>query len=73
MTATGTASGQLAFHPDHYLDCRRPGWETYEARGVVRFRRELGAKKSLVFVDDDCVEVLATLRARMDRPANALR
>ena len=73
MTATGTMTGQLAFHPDHYLDCRRSGWVIYEARGLVRFTRELGAKKSLVFVDDDCAEVLTALRARMDRPTNALR
>lgn len=73
MTATGTAPGQLAFDPDHYLDCRRPEWVVYEAQGLVRFTRELGAKKSLVFVDNDCLEVLAALRGHVDRPISALR
>jgi hypothetical protein len=62
MTATGTASRLRAFDPDHYLDCRRPGWGVYEAQGLVRFTRELGAKRSQVFVDDDCLEVLDALR-----------
>lgn len=73
MTVTGTAPGQRAFDPDHYLDCRRPSWVAYEAQGLVRFERQLGAKKPLVVVDDDCLEVLATLRAHGDRPINALR
>jgi hypothetical protein len=73
MTAAGTASGELAFHPDHYLDHRRPGWAIYEARGLVRFKRELGAKKPLVFVDDDCFEVLAALRAHVGPPTAARR
>jgi hypothetical protein len=73
MKATGIAAGPLAFDPDHYLDCRRPGWVIYEARGVVQFRRELGAKQSLVFVDDDCVEVLAVLQAHGARPTVAMR
>ena len=73
MTATGTASGQLAFNPDHYLDCRRPAWAVYEAQGLVRFKRELGAKKPLVFVDDDCLEVLAALRVHAGPPTAARR
>jgi hypothetical protein len=66
--ATATAPARLGFSPDHYLDCRRPEWVLYEARGLVLFRRELGAKKSLVFVDDDCIEVLAALRTHGYRP-----
>jgi hypothetical protein len=66
---TEAAPGRLGFSPDHYLDCRRPEWGIYEVRGVVCFKRELGAKASLVFVDDDCIEVLATLRAHGHRPA----
>jgi hypothetical protein len=62
MTATETRTGRLVVHPDDYLDCRRPGWETYEARGLVRFERELGSKSPMVFVDRDCVEVLQALR-----------
>ena len=73
MTTTRTASGPRAFDPDHYLDCRRPGWVIYEARGLVQFRRELGARHSLVFVDDDCLEVLVTLRAHVEQPTKALR
>lgn len=73
MTATGTAAEPLAFHPDHYLDCRRPGWAIYEAQGVVRFKREVGAKHPMVFVDDDCVELLAALRAHLTRPSAAMR
>jgi hypothetical protein len=67
MTATRTVAGQLAFLPDDYLDCRQPGWALYEDRGLVCFKRELGSKTALVFVDDDCVEVLKALRAREDR------
>jgi hypothetical protein len=65
MTATTAAPGQLNFDPDYYLDCRQPEWEIYEDRGLVRFERELGSKTPLVFVDDDCVEVLEALRARV--------
>jgi hypothetical protein len=71
MTASKTAPGQLAFDPDDYLDCRQPAWEIYEDRGLVRFER--GSKASLVFVDDDCVEVIEALRARGDRSARAKR
>ena len=62
MTTT-TAAGQLVFHPDYYLDRRQPGWQIYEDRGLVRSKRELGSKTPMVFVDDDCVEVLEALRA----------
>ena len=62
MTTT-TAAGQLAFHPDSYLDCRQPGWQIYEDRGLVCVKRELGSKTPMVFVDDHCVEVLEALRA----------
>jgi hypothetical protein len=65
---TEAASGRLGFSPDHYLDCRRPEWSLYEARGLVCVRREPGAKKSLVFVDDDCRDVLVVLRAYGHRP-----
>lgn len=73
MTATTAAAGQRAFDPDYYLDCRQPEWEIYEGRGLVRFRRELGAKKPLVFVDDDCRDVLEALRTRVDRWTGARR
>jgi hypothetical protein len=73
MTATTTAPGQRAFDPDHYLDCRRPGWDVFEDRGLVRFERPLGSKRSLVFVDDDCTEVLEALGARVNREAEARR
>jgi hypothetical protein len=62
MTATATARGKLAFDPNHYLDCRHPEWEIYESRGLVRFERAPGSKTPRVFVDNDCVEVLAALR-----------
>ena len=73
MTATTTAPGQRTFDPDHYLDCRQLGWEVYENRGLVRFERPLGSKRSLVFVDDDCAEVLEALQARVNRGAEARR
>jgi len=73
MTATTTAPGQLAFDPNYYLDCRQPEWEIYEDRGLVRFRREPGSKAPLVFVNDDCVEVLEALRARVGRSTRANR
>jgi hypothetical protein len=67
MTATARAPRQLVFDPDYYLDCRRPEWQVYEARGLVRCEYGLGSDTPLVFVDDDCVEVVLTLRARADR------
>lgn len=73
MTATGTVSRQLAFHADDYLDSRQPGWEIYEAHGLVRVQREPGSKTALVLVDDDCVAVLEVLRARASRPTNTPR
>jgi hypothetical protein len=74
MTASATAApGQCPFDPDTYLDCRQPGWEVYEDRGLVRFERPLGSKRSLVFVDDDCTEVLEALRSRGNRGAEARR
>jgi hypothetical protein len=73
MTATTTVPGQRTFDPDHYLDCRKPGWDVYEDRGLVRFERPMGSNRSLVFVDDDCTEVLEALRARANREAAARR
>lgn len=73
MTATTTAPGQRAFDPNYYLDCRQLGWDVYEDRGLVRFERPLGSKGSLVFVDDDCTEVLEALRMRVNRGAEARR
>ena len=73
MTATTTAPEQPAFDPDYYLDCRQPGWDVYEDRGLVRFERPLGSKRSLVFVDDDCTEVLEALRTRVNRGVEARR
>lgn len=75
MTATATSaiSARRAFEPDHYLDCRRPGWEIYEDRGLVRFERPLGSRHALVFVDADCAEVLQTLRGSADRSTAARR
>ena len=70
---TTTAPGSRSFDPDHYLDCRQPGWEAYEDRGLVRFERQLGSKSSLVFVDDDCTEVLEALRPRLNLEAPARR
>jgi hypothetical protein len=67
MTATTAASRQLAFNPDDYLDCRRPGWVLYEEGGLVRFERRLGSRTAEVLVDDDCLEVVATLEARRSR------
>jgi hypothetical protein len=62
MTATATStSAPRTFDPDHYLDCRQPGWEIYEDRGLIRFERPTGSANALVFVDADCVEVLHTL------------
>ena len=52
MTATTTVPGQRTFDPDHYLDCRKPGWDVYEDRGLVRFERPMGSSRSLVFVDE---------------------
>ena len=72
MTATATAE-RRAFKPDHYLDCRQPGWEIYEDRGLVRFERPLGSKHALVFVDPDCAEVLRALRGAADRSTTARR
>ena len=67
-TATAATAGRcLAFDPDHYLDCRQPGWEIYEDRGLVRFERPLGSTNALVFVDADCTEVSQTLRITLDR------
>jgi len=73
MTATTAASGRLAFDPNYYLDCRQPEWEIYEDRGLVRVEREPGSKTPVVFVDDDCVEVLEALRARVGRSIRANR
>jgi hypothetical protein len=73
MSATTTTAGELAFDPDHYLDCRRPEWEVYEDRGLVRLDRPPGSRDALVFVDVDCVEVLQTLRAPVDRSIAAGR
>jgi hypothetical protein len=67
MTATTAARRQLAFDPDDYLDCRRPGWVLYEEGGLVRFDRPLGARTPQVLVDDDCLEVLTALEARRSR------
>jgi len=72
MTATTTAE-RRAFDPDHYLDCRQPGWEVYEDRGLVRFERALGQKHAQVFVDADCAEVLEALRIRVGRATAARR
>jgi hypothetical protein len=71
MTATAAAPRQLAFDPNHYLDCRRLEWKSYEGRGLVRFERPPGSKTAVVLVDDVCVEVLAALRARGDQRATA--
>jgi hypothetical protein len=73
MTATATAPGQLAFDPNYYLDCRQPEWEIYEGRGLVRFERAAGSNAPLVFVEDDCVEVIEALRTRADRWTGAKR
>ena len=75
MTAptTTAAAGSRSFDPDHYLDCRQPGWLVYEERGLVRLERQLGSKSSLVFVDDDCTEVLEALQPRVNREAKARR
>jgi hypothetical protein len=73
MTATKTASGQVVVDPDHYLDCRRPGWELYEAAGLIRFDRELGAKTAMVFVETECVDVLQALQAGAGRSTRPLR
>jgi hypothetical protein len=67
MTATAAAPRQVAFDPNHYLDCRRLEWKTYEGRGLVRFERPAGSKAPVVLVDDVCVEVVAALRACADR------
>ncbi len=66
MTATAAAPRQLAFDPNHYLDCRRLEWKIYEGRGLVRFERPTGSKTPVVLVDDVCVEVLAALQTRGD-------
>ena len=74
MTApTTAAAGSRSFDPDHYLDCRQPGWQVYEDRGLVRFERQPGSKGSLVFVDDDCTEVVEALQPRSNREATARR
>ena len=72
MTATATSASR-AFDPDHYLDCRRPGWEVYEDRGLVRFERPAGSRSALVLVDPDCVEVLHTLGIPGGHPTAAKR
>jgi hypothetical protein len=72
MTATAAAPRQLAFDPNHYLDCRRLEWKIYEGRGLVRFERPTGSKTPVVLVDDVCVEVLAALRALRGRDHWAL-
>ena len=54
MTAT-TAASQRAFDPDHYLDCRQPGWEVYEDRGLVRFERVLGQTPGFLHGDLDAL------------------
>jgi len=66
MSTTVTAE-RHAFDPDHYLDCRQPGWEIYEDRGLVRFERPLGSTSALVYVDGDCTELLQALHPRMGR------
>ena len=69
-------SAQRAFEPDHYLDCRQPGWEIYEDRGLVRFERPPGSRHALVFVDADCAEVLQALRGSarsLDRAGSTRR
>ena len=68
MTAATVSRRQLAFDPDDYLDCRRPGWALYEDGGLIRFERPLGAKTAQVLVDDDCLEVVSALAARARRP-----
>ena len=73
MTATAKAPGRLGFDPDYYLDCRRPEWQHYEARGLVRCEHGLGSSTPLVFVSEHCLEVLAILRAHADRWARARR
>ena len=74
MTATATStSAPRAFDPDHYLDCRQPGWEIYEDRGLIRFERPAGSTNALVFVDADCVEVLDTLGIAGGHPTAAKR
>jgi hypothetical protein len=67
MTATTIARGPLAVDPDDYLDCRQPGWAGYEDRGLIRFERPLGSRTALVFVDNDCIDVVATLQVRVHR------
>jgi len=67
MTVATTARRQLAFDPDHYLDCRLPEWAHYEDHGLIRFERPMGSATPLVFVDDECVEALAILEARVHR------
>ena len=73
VTATSATSARRPFDPDHYLDCRQPGWEVYEDRGLVRFERPRGSRNALVFVDTDCVEVLQTLRGSAARSIAARR
>jgi hypothetical protein len=73
MTTTTRAPGRVAFDPDYYLDCRRPEWRVYEGRGLVRFEHGVALSAPVVFVDDDCVEVLRTLRAHIDRWSAARR
>ena len=62
MTTTAVAE-QLVFDSDYYLDCRQPGWQIYEDRGLVCSKREPGSKTPMVFVDDHCADVLEALRA----------
>jgi hypothetical protein len=72
VSAATAARRHLAFDPDDYLDCRRPGWVLYEEGGLVRFDRPLGSRTAQVLVDDDCLEVVVALEARRSRrPAPA--
>jgi hypothetical protein len=73
MTATTSPLRQVVVHPDDYLDCRRPSWESYEARGLIRFERELGAKTPMVLVDSECLEVLQILQSALRRPIKGSR
>jgi hypothetical protein len=60
---TTTVAEQFVFDSDHYLDCRQPGWQIYEDRGLVYVKRQPGSKTPMVFVDDQCGEVLEALQA----------
>jgi hypothetical protein len=71
MTTMTTARRQLAFGPDHYLDCRQPEWASYEDDGLIRFERPLGSRTALVLMDDECVEAVTILQARAHRRPQA--